>query len=68
LAKEPIGIAARLWTADLLKSFRRILVQRQFGRAEIAGQMLDRAGTDETIESPTAITHDPAVLPVFSSV
>jgi len=26
LAKEPIGIAARLWTADLLKSFRRILV------------------------------------------
>ena len=27
LAKESIRIAARLWTADLLKSFRRILVQ-----------------------------------------
>src|ERR1700730_12153354 len=47
LAKEPIGIAARLWTADLLKSFRRILVQRQFGRPEIAAQMLDRAGADD---------------------
>src|ERR1700691_54231 len=47
LAKQSIGITARLWPADVLKSFRCILAQGEARSAKVAVQMLDRACTDD---------------------